>query len=385
MGGNGSTSFTSTCSGVSGAAISGADSTNARTPRALAHVVINPASGASKTAKMQWTTAQDALLLCAVYNGADQTTPFSNGGTANGSGTAPSIAAAGGATGDLSFAGVNTDGSSPSSPSQTIVSGPLDNGSHVSETTRGGQNATHSYATIGGVWVMVVASARQAATGIAFDAASNSGYQTAQSSYTWNHTCTGANLDLLVGVGMLSVAGSNVQSVTYKGVDMAFVDAKASLTGAIRAEMWQLVGPPTGTNAVIVTLSAALDSGAGAVSLTGVNQALPSEANNEAQATNVGAADATVAVTTVADNDWTVDICATDDTAITIGGTNTSRANVTGTLGSAAMGTDGPKTPAGSVTMSWTNVGALQTWAIVSTAIRPTTASGDLLMGQICL
>lgn len=214
------------------------------------------------------------------------------------------------------------------------------------------------------------------ADGILFDAASNSGYQTAQSTYSWSHTCTGSNRYLAVGIAMLSVGGASVTGITYNGVAMSLVDARASVTGAIRAELWGLVAPASGTNTIAVTLTAPLDSIGEAVSFTGVNQTFATEGAADASATNVGAADATVNVTTVADNDWTVDIVATSDTAITVGAGQTSRNNVSGALGSGGMSTEGPKTPAGSVTMSWTDVDALKTWSIVSVALRPTAASG---------
>lgn len=224
------------------------------------------------------------------------------------------------------------------------------------------------------------------AAGIQFDAASNSGYQTAQSTYSWSHTCTGSNRYLTVGISMLSVGGASVSSITYNSVALSLIKAQASAVGAIRSELWGLVAPTTGSNTIVVTLSASLDSAAGAVSYTGVEQTTPYEAANSATATNVGAADATVNVTTVADNDWTFDNVATDDTAITVGAGQTSRSNVTGTLGSGAMSSEGPKTPAGSVTMSWTNVDALKTWSTVAAALRPVAAGpiifsafGDLM------
>lgn len=215
-----------------------------------------------------------------------------------------------------------------------------------------------------------------AAGGIAFDAASNSGYQTAAATYTWNHTCTGSNRWLAVGISMLSVAGSSVSSITYNGVALSLIDARASVSGAVRAELWGLANPASGTNTISVTLSAALDSIGNATSLVNVNQSLPTEAANDASATNVGAADATVDVTTVTDQDWVIDCVASSDTSITVSAGQTQRGNVTGTLGSGAMSTEGPKTPAGAVTMSWTNVGAAQTWTTVAVGVRINTAAG---------
>lgn len=212
-------------------------------------------------------------------------------------------------------------------------------------------------------------------SGIAFDAASNSTYQAASSSYSWSHTCTGANRYLVVGVGMLSVAQS-VSSITYNSVALTLLGVQSSLTGAARVELWGLVAPATGSNTIAVTLTGAIASAGAAASYTGVHQSFSTEGFNSAQATNVGAADATVNVTTVADNDWVVDIVATDDTAITVGAGQTSRNNVTGAGGSAADSDEGPKTPAGSVTMSWTNIAALATWSIGAIALRPIAASG---------
>ena len=219
---------------------------------------------------------------------------------------------------------------------------------------------------------------------IAYDAASNSGYQTA-STYSWaTHRTTGSNLLLLVGVSMLSVAGSSVSSITYDGNALSLVRVRTSATGTIRVEIWKLVAPATGVKTIAVTLSAALDSIASASTFTGVDQTTPTEADNDNSATNgIDAADATVDVTTIADNDWVFDCVATDDTAITVGAGQTSRTNVTGTLGSGATSTEGPKTPAGVVTMSWTDIAALQTWTTVGVAVRPVDVT--TLGSQICL
>lgn len=209
---------------------------------------------------------------------------------------------------------------------------------------------------------------------IAPDAVSNSGYKTASSSYSFTHVVNSPiteNTYLTVGVSMLSIMGSSVSSVTYNSISMAFIGAVASVSGAVRTELWGLAAPTVGSNSVTVTLSTGIDSASGAVSFTGTKQTSSTEGLNTATATNVGAADATVNVTTVADNDWVIDNVATDDTAITVGTGQVQRTNVTGTLGSGAMSTEGPKTPAGSVTMSWTNVAALATWSTAAVALKP--------------
>jgi hypothetical protein len=217
------------------------------------------------------------------------------------------------------------------------------------------------------------------ALGIALDSTANSGYQAAASTYTFNRTVTGADTFLSIDVSLLS-AGQTVTSIVddYGGANVSavFVGAQSTVSSVGRVECWRVVAPVAGTKTIQVNLSGSIASAATAVSYTGVHQTSPTEGFNSAQATNVGAADATVSITTVADNCWVHGAIATDDTAITAN--QTSRNNVTGVGGSGAdEDNNGPKTPAGAVTMSYTNVGALATWAIAGYAIRPVAAGGD--------
>lgn len=215
-------------------------------------------------------------------------------------------------------------------------------------------------------------------SGIAFDAASNSGYQAASSSYTFNRTVTGTDTFLSVDVSLLS-AGQTVTSVIddFGGTNtpLTFIGAKSTVSSVGRVECWGLAAPTSGTKTIQVNLSGSIASSAAAASYTGVHQTNSTEAFNSAQATNVGAADATVDITTIADNCWVHGAIATNDTAITAN--QTSRNNVTGAGGSGANEDNNtPKTPAGVVTMSYTNVDALATWAIAGYALRPIAASG---------
>lgn len=210
--------------------------------------------------------------------------------------------------------------------------------------------------------------------GIEFDAASNSGYQAATNTYNWNHTCTGTDRFLAVDVSFLSVAGTTVTGITYNSVALTLIGQQASVSGACRVSSWGLVNPTSGTNSIVVTLSAATTSAGTAVSYNRVHQTTPTEAFNGAQATNVGAADATVTITTVADLSWVHAAIASDDTAITAG--QTTRNNVTGALGSGANEDNGVALAASTAqAMTYTAVGALATWAIAGYAIRPTFAS----------
>lgn len=212
--------------------------------------------------------------------------------------------------------------------------------------------------------------------GIQFDAAANSGYQAASSSYTFNRTCTGTERFLTVDIALLS-AGQTVTSVVddFGGgaIPMVFIGARSTVSSVGRIEQWGLVAPVTGTKSIQVNLSGSIASSSAAVSYTGVHQTSPTEGFNSNQATNVGAADATVAVTPVADYCWIHAAVATDDTAVTAG--QRARNNVSGAGGSGADEDTGPIYPAGVTTMSYTDVGALATWAIAGYAIRPSNAS----------
>lgn len=218
-----------------------------------------------------------------------------------------------------------------------------------------------------------------AQTAIAFDSASNSGYQAAQSTYTWNHTCTGTNRFLSVDISLLS-AGATVSSITYNSVALSLIVARSTVTSFGRVESWGLANPTSGTNVISVTLSSSIASSGEAVSYTYVHQTSPTEGADSNQATNVGAADATVSITSVADKCWIHAAVATSDSAITAG--QTTRNNVTGAGGSGADEDTGPITPAGATSMSYTDVGALATWTIAGYAIRPV---GSSTLGGVSL
>lgn len=200
-----------------------------------------------------------------------------------------------------------------------------------------------------------------------FDAASNSGYQAASSLYSWSHTCTGNNQYLVVGVAMLSLA-QTVSGITYNGVSLTYLGSKNSISGAARVELWGLVNPASGSHTIAVTLSGSIVSCAAAISHYNIYQANPYQNFSSAQATNVGAADATVNVTVSKNGSFLVSMVCTDDGSIT--SNNTVRANVTGAGGSGGLSNTSANTP-GTPSISWTGVGALATWAIAAIALIP--------------
>lgn len=186
----------------------------------------------------------------------------------------------------------------------------------------------------------------------------------------WMHTCTGSDRFLVVSVMLWQdVAGTGtISRLTYAGVDLT--KAQGLTTGSMRAEIWYLANPKVGSNLVNATVSGNTDdrkfrssSYTGAGALDASNTGTGSTGNP------------TVNITTVADNCWVIDAVAKFGTgAATVGAGQTSVMNdVSGsTLGAASY--EGPKTPAGAVTMSWTEATA-NDWSAVAMSISPLTTS----------
>lgn len=216
--------------------------------------------------------------------------------------------------------------------------------------------------------------------GITFDAASNSGDIAAASSFSGSASWNGGNRMLAVDVSMFG-PGVTVTAMTYGGATCTLVGVQSTVTSFGRVEQWRICqgdsgAPAAGSNTLAVTLSGSLEFAVEWASYTGVHQTLPVEAFNSAQATNAGSAtDASVAITSVADNCWIHAAVTANDTSITAG--QTSRNNVAGTLGSGANEDNNAQVhPAGATTMSYSGMGITATWAIAGYAIRPIAASG---------
>ena len=215
---------------------------------------------------------------------------------------------------------------------------------------------------------------------IAFDAGSNSGAQGTASSYSWSHTCTGSDLVLVVGVSIRHNTVT-VTGITYNGIALTQIrtDGRTSLT---YSEIWFLKAPATGSNTIAVTLSGGpTRSISGAVSLTGVDQTTPNDADNGATGSSTTPS---ASVTTVADNAWIVDVVAVrtgSSETITVGSGQTQRWNVLdGANGLRAGGShEGPVTPAGATTMDWT-ISASKAWALSAAAFKPVAAARRLMI-----
>jgi hypothetical protein len=208
----------------------------------------------------------------------------------------------------------------------------------------------------------------QPAHSIALDATSNSGIQLNVSSYSWSHTCTGTNLLLAFGDDHRGSNDRTVTGVTYNSVALAYI--RSDLQGAYyRSTIYYLIAPDTGAHTVAVTLSESVSRVlGGVVSYTGAKQSGQPDAHNGASGSD---ATPTVSVTTITDNCWVFDAVMVYGT-LTCG--NTERWNIFGAGYSyGGADTNGPKTPAGAQTMSWTLAGA-NSWVISAASFAPLVA-----------
>jgi len=194
------------------------------------------------------------------------------------------------------------------------------------------------------------------------DAVSNSGLQTG-SSYSFSHTCSGSNRHLLVFVSRFG--GSTVSSITYNGVSLTFQQSADYGSGAL--EVWGLSNPDTGTHNVVVTLAAAQDSIAGALSFNSVHQSSP---YNSAIGSNTGTSgDITtfgfvLGLPVVGVNAYDSSISAVD-----VGLNPVERINVGTASGSLGVASHDHVTSSSASNFKWTN-DANTAWAITGVNLR---------------
>ncbi len=117
---------------------------------------------------------------------------------------------------------------------------------------------------------------------------------------TYNHTCTGSNLILWVGV----VSGDNTMTgITYNGVSLTQVGSSFQL-GTEFLTLWYLIAPATGSNSLVITRSGTTNFMRGlSASYTGVQQSGQPDAHQDGTS---GTNSVTDSVTVVANNSWCI-------------------------------------------------------------------------------
>ena len=136
--------------------------------------------------------------------------------------------------------------------------------------------------------------------------------------YTYAHTVSGSNR--ILWVGACTHTTKTITGVTYNGVSMTKATDKTS--GAY-ISLWYLIAPDTGTNNVVVTT----DGGIGrfnsdCASYTGVKQSAQPDATNTGGPTNTSSY--SQALTTVANNSWSIANIIGEAAASLTAGTNTA-------------------------------------------------------------
>ena len=214
---NNCTGITASSNSVSGSLVSGTDTGTAQARRTMIFGVPAANSGA-QTATASWTTATDAYLIAAAYNGVDQTTPFNGGNSGNGATGAPSITPTTGGANDASFGAYSCTGGTGTL--QTLLA-------HLTGTTlnldgsRGAANAAHGCSDYFSTWVGSAVNAQvPTATAPVFTVHPSNQQANSGSTATFSATATGAtSYQWQVnknGAGWVSVTGgSGATTDTY--------------------------------------------------------------------------------------------------------------------------------------------------------------------------
>ena len=231
------------------------------------------------------------------------------------------------------------------------------------------------------VCLFCVVAPHRAEAAIAFDATSNA-QATSTSSLSWQHTVGtgGSNRILVVGVSWRNSGPGTqtVSGVTYNSQALTLIRKDEKFDSESRSTaMYYLKNPPTGSAYNIVVSFSGGDfykCVGGAISLTGVDQTNPVDAHNGV-AGGVNSP-ASVTVTTNTDGAWVLDtvIVRNPTATTTVGAGQTQRWNRNMTDVHGAGSHEGPKTPAGNVTMSWT-IGTNDPYSISAAAFKPASSN----------
>lgn len=202
---------------------------------------------------------------------------------------------------------------------------------------------------------------------IAFDAVSTgSGSAT---SFNVSHTTSGSDRFILTGISS-DGAGDVITGASYNGTAMTFI-GKLQYFGSSPNEwmyLYYLENPTVGTNNVTITKTGGATVLVRNISYTGVKQS--GALDNFVTHASAGSP-ATKAITTVADNCWTILFGVNVDSAWTASTGSTARS-----ASSAVMFFDsnGPVTPAGSYSMSLTYSGP-RDYGLLMISIAPAVAA----------
>lgn len=206
---------------------------------------------------------------------------------------------------------------------------------------------------------------------IAYDTVTTSSLWSSVTSITFAHTCSGSNRILFVCTA--NNVGVNVTGVTYNGVAMTNIGGALSNWAPSKSYLWYLIAPATGSNNVVVSLSASASVIAMAASYTWVKQSWQPDAFSLGWPTTTGSY--SQSVTTVADNSWAI-MCGMwrNGSGLSAGSNTIVRAGIEVLLAGLFLAdTNSPKTPAGTDTMNI--ISASQEFTGIMASFSPFTTS----------
>lgn len=158
----------------------------------------------------------------------------------------------------------------------------------------------------------------------------------------------GSDRFLVVAVLTNNASQDIVSGVTYNGTSMTSVAEYQTTNQNIRIYHYVLHNPDSGTHDVVVTTTTSEYCDYYVTSYTGVNQASSVDATD----TQTGTGDETISITTTADNCWLNSIARNSDYGPMTASTGVTRRSSAGPA--SAGDSNGPKTPAGSQSLTWT-------------------------------
>lgn len=173
-----------------------------------------------------------------------------------------------------------------------------------------------------------------------------------QQNTSFNHTCTGSDLYLVLCTEVHRTPDYHLSGITYNSVAMT---SRVTNNDGCDTRIWDLVNPTTGTNSVAITgTNSDTWHEDCALSFSGVKQSGQPDNTAVISAPGVGQTSVSWDITTIADNCWCVTGLAGPGLSISA----TAGTYVGSNPGSVQFGQQifyaGPKTPAGTLTTSFT-------------------------------
>lgn len=221
---------------------------------------------------------------------------------------------------------------------------------------------------------------------IAFDAAADGGNNGGStSSLSWSHTSTGSNRIGFVGCQGDTMDGADdVTSITWGGSGMTLVRkiTTSDFTPTLFPRflyLYYIIAPATGSQTVQANISGTHYLLCGSVSYTGASQTGQTDADTANESALATDTSLTTMLTTVADNSWVLVLEEGYNADNPPGaGTGSTRRTFEAAFGGWGLfDSNGPKTPAGSVSMETTRTSAAATGIQhIMASFKPAAAAG---------